>query len=117
MRISDWSSDVCSSDLAAQPRGQGLCRPAPRFDDLEALPIAPESTRDAAIAALRRPDVDGVFVSCTSLQVAPIAREVEDATGKPLTSSNLAMAWHCLRLAGIDEPQPEFGSLFERGLG
>jgi len=88
-----------------------------RTNDLDAARISPQSTRDAAIAALKRPDVDGVFVSCTSLQVAPIAREVEDATGKPITSSNLAMAWHCLRLAGIDDPQPEFGSLFERGLG
>src|SRR3546814_9069024 len=78
-----------------------------RIDDLDAARISPESTRDAAIAALRRPDVDGLFVSCTSLQVAPIAREVEDATGKPITSSNLAMAWHCLRLAGIDDPKPE----------
>src|SRR3546814_8630063 len=24
MRISDWSSDVCSSDLAARPRGQAV---------------------------------------------------------------------------------------------
>lgn len=87
-----------------------------RTDDREAARISPASTRDAAIQALRRDDVDGVFVSCTSLQVAPVAREVELATGKPLLSSNLAMAWHCLRLAGIDDPQPEFGSLFERGL-
>lgn len=88
-----------------------------RTDDREAARISPASTRDAAIEVLKRPDVDGLFVSCTSLQVAPIAREVEDATGKPITSSNLAMAWHCLRLAGIDDPQPEFGSLFTRGLG
>jgi maleate isomerase len=87
-----------------------------RTDDREAARISKESIRDAAIAAARAPGVDGVFVSCTSLEVAPIAREVEAATGKPLLSSNLAMAWHCLRLAGIDDPQPEFGMLFERGL-
>src|SRR3546814_11026808 len=28
MRISDWSSDVCSSDLAAEHRGHGLDRGA-----------------------------------------------------------------------------------------
>ena len=57
-----------------------------------------------------------MFISCTSLQVAPIARAAEAVSGKPLLSSNLVMAWHCLRLAGIDDPQPEFGMLFEQRL-
>ncbi|MEQ8816691.1 MAG: Asp/Glu racemase [Thalassobaculum sp.] len=87
-----------------------------RTDDREAARISRESIRDAAIAAGRTPGVDGVFVSCTSLEVAPVVAEVEAATGKPLLSSNLAMAWHCLRLAGVDDPQPEFGMLYERGL-
>jgi len=56
--------------------------------------------------------VDAVFVSCTSIRLAIIAREIEEALGKPVTSSNHAMAWHCLRLAGIDDPQPQFGRLF-----
>ena len=30
----------------------------------------------------------------------------------PVTSSNHALAWHCLRLAGIDDKQPELGRLF-----
>ncbi len=38
--------------------------------------------------------------------------ELEAELGKPVTSSNHAMAWHSLRLAGIDEPQPQFGRLF-----
>src|SRR3546814_4811534 len=29
MRISDWSSDVCSSDLPAAPGGRTDCRPRP----------------------------------------------------------------------------------------
>lgn len=32
--------------------------------------------------------------------------------GKPVTSSNHAMAWHCLRLAGITEPIEGWGRLF-----
>jgi maleate isomerase len=87
-----------------------------RVDDREAARIAADSIRDAAIKAGRAPGVDAVFVSCTSLEVAPVVREVEAATGKPLLSSNLAMAWHCLRLAGIDDPAPQFGRLYERGL-
>src|SRR3546814_14382957 len=29
MRISDWSSDVCSSDLPARSHGEPACRPQP----------------------------------------------------------------------------------------
>src|SRR3546814_6347385 len=32
MRISDWSSDVCSSDLAAHPRARGRGRECGRSD-------------------------------------------------------------------------------------
>jgi maleate isomerase len=31
-----------------------------------------------------------------------------------VTSSNHALAWHCLRLAGIDDRRPGRGRLFER---
>jgi len=81
-------------------------------DDNKAAKISPASIRDAAIELGRLPGVDAVFVSCTSLRVADVAREVEAATGKPVTSSNHAMAWHCLRLAGIEDRQPEWGRLF-----
>ena len=83
----------------------------------QAARIAPASIRDAALRAAAEPGIDGVFVSCTSLRVAEIAAEVEAASGKPLLSSNLAMAWHCLRLAGVEDAVPGLGTLFERGLG
>jgi maleate isomerase len=60
----------------------------------------------------REPAVDGVFVSCTSLRVADIVEELEAELGKPVTSSNHALAWHCLRLSGYTEPVPGFGRLF-----
>ena len=60
-----------------------------------------------------RTAVDGVFVSCTSLRLTDVAREIEAEVGKPVTSSDHALAWHCLRLAGVDEPMPEFGRLYE----
>lgn len=84
-----------------------------RTNDLDAARISPESMKAAARAAMARDDVDGVFVSCTSLRIAEYAAEIESETGKPITSSNHAMAWHCLRLAGVEEKQPEFGRLFE----
>jgi maleate isomerase len=81
-------------------------------NDNEVARIDTASIRDAMIELGREPAVDGIFVSCTSLRVADIAEEVERATGKPVTSSNLALAWHCLRLAGVNDAIPGFGRLF-----
>src|SRR3546814_19838092 len=37
MRISDWSSDVCSSDLSALARNVYPAEPAPSAEDVDAL--------------------------------------------------------------------------------
>ncbi len=86
-------------------------------DDTRVGRIAPEAIRDAALALGRDPRVDAVFVSCTSLRLAAIARSIEEELGKPVTSSNHAMAWHALRLAGVPDRLPRWGRLFELGLG
>ncbi len=81
-------------------------------DDNRAAKITTDSIRDAAIELGSHDSVDLVFVSCTSLRIAPVIREIENATGKPVTSSNHAMAWHCLRLAGVEDQNPKFGRLY-----
>ena len=81
-------------------------------DDNKVGRISPESVHEAALELGRSDLVDAVFVACTALRVVEIAAELEAELGKPVTSSNHAMAWHCLRLAGIDDPQPQFGRLF-----
>jgi maleate isomerase len=37
--------------------------------------------------------------------------------GKPVTASNHALAWHLLRLAGIEDTVDGFGRLFHMQLG
>jgi maleate isomerase len=81
-------------------------------NDNEVARISQASIKDAVRELAREPAVDGVFVSCTSLRVADIAEELEAEIGKPVTSSNHALAWHCLRLAGINDSLPELGRLF-----
>ena len=81
-------------------------------DDAEVARMTPACVRDAAIELGKHPAVDGVFVSCTSLRVAEIVEEVEAAIGKPASSSNHAMAWHALRLAGVKDAVPGWGRLF-----
>ena len=36
--------------------------------------------------------------------------EFETDTGLPVTSSNHAMAWHCLRITGVNDACPELGA-------
>ena len=58
-------------------------------------------------------DVDAVFVSCTSVRLMHVVAEIEEELDLPVTSSNHAMAWHCMRLAGETEPLPGFGRLYQ----
>ncbi len=81
-------------------------------DDNRAAKITTTSIKQAAIALGSHEKVDAVFVSCTSLRVVPVITEIERVLGKPVTSSNHAMAWHCLRLAGVKDQRPEYGKLF-----
>ena len=57
-------------------------------------------------------DVDAVFISCTSVRIAAHLAAIESELGIPVTSSNHALAWHCLRLAGVDDKLPALGRLF-----
>jgi len=58
-------------------------------------------------------DVDAVFVSCTSVRFIHAVALIEAKLGLPITSSNHAMAWHCLRLAGVSDEIEGLGKLFQ----
>ena len=85
-------------------------------DDNTVARITEASVERALLDIGSSGDCDGVFVSCTSLRLARIVERVEQKLGKPVTSSNHALAWHMLRLAGIAEAIPGKGELFRRGL-
>jgi maleate isomerase len=74
--------------------------------------ISPSSVKNGIDAIRKLAEVDAVFVSCTSVRLAEAAADIESRIGIPVTSSNHAMAWHALRLAGIDDRLPQFGKLF-----
>ena len=74
--------------------------------------ISLESVCNAALEIGRLDQVDMVFVSCTALRLVDGVAELEAELGKPVTSSNHALAWHCLRLAGVEDALPQFGRLF-----
>lgn len=78
-------------------------------DDEVAL-ISEESLRRAILSAGDSPS-EAIFVSCSALHVLPVIEECEAKLGKPVLASNQAMAWHSMRLAGIDDALPGFGRL------
>ncbi len=49
-------------------------------------------------------DSDALFVSCTGWRTFPVVESLETALGKPVITSNQALAWKAVRVAGIDEP-------------
>ncbi|MFT3988186.1 Asp/Glu racemase [Aestuariivirga sp.] len=82
-------------------------------DDGIVAAITPASIKKSISTILSHAPVDAVFVSCTSVRLAEAAREIEAEIDLPVTSSNHAMAWHALRLAGINDKLPQWGRLFE----
>lgn len=78
--------------------------------------IAPQSSLQAILDVGQSQDCDAVFVSCTNLRVASVLAEAERRLAKPVISSNQALAWHMLRLAGVSDDRPGSGKLFGCGL-
>jgi maleate isomerase len=85
-------------------------------DDRVVARIAPACILAAAEQLVAGSGADALFVSCTSLRLAERVAELEARIGIPATSSNHALAWHSLRLAGVTDARPEFGRLFTVGL-
>ncbi len=85
-------------------------------DDFKVARITSQSILQAIKEIGAREDCDGVFVSCTSLRTLPILAEAEAHLGKPVLSSNQALAWHLMRLAGVQDCPENAGRLFQHQL-
>ncbi len=80
---------------------------------LEIAKLSPAAVYQLGTEALAKaPDADALFISCGNLRSVEILSALEQATGKPVISSNQALLWSALRAAGVDEPVVGFGSLF-----
>jgi maleate cis-trans isomerase len=63
---------------------------------------------------------DGCFLSCTAIRSAGIISRLEQLLARPVITSNQAMVWHLLQLAGISKRVEGFGSLLgdsRKGIG
>ncbi len=82
---------------------------------VEIAKIPPAKVYELGMEAVARaPDADVLFISCGNLRTIEAIPALEAATGKPVISSNQALLWSSLRLAGVTDIVPGFGSLFAR---
>src|SRR3546814_6208294 len=103
MRISDWSSDVCSSDLADQPLSQQqhrlcLCRARPRWRHEPLRPLLPRLRRQrmgARRPAFGRPAIRGNAISIFAGYGAP--GRSEEHTSELQSLMRISYAVFCLK--------------------
>lgn len=74
--------------------------------------IHPQSVYEAICDLGKQDDVDCVFVSCTNLRSFDVIDRAEHKIGKPIISSNQALGWHMLHLAGLETKNQGPGRLF-----
>jgi maleate isomerase len=79
-------------------------------EDSDMVKVAPDFLLEFA-RGLDRAEADTLFISCGALRSIEVIDALEAATGKPVVASNQAMAWDCLRLAGIDDRIEGYGRL------
>ncbi|MFC4350265.1 aspartate/glutamate racemase family protein [Fodinicurvata halophila] len=62
--------------------------------------VSLEAFEAAADYLMNDSAADALFISCTALRTAPVIEHLEKRLGKPVVTSNQALAWDCLRQAG-----------------
>lgn len=74
--------------------------------------ITEQSIFSAAEKIAQAAPCDALVISCTNLRCLKVIPKLERRTKIPVISSNQALAWHMLRLAGVNTPRRQFGQLF-----
>jgi maleate cis-trans isomerase len=83
-------------------------------DNLKGVANIYDETAERAYALARsvdRPEAQAVFLSGTGMPTLTVLEMLETDLGKPVISSNLAMMWHALRLAGVGAKIAGYGRL------
>lgn len=104
--LSPYVADV-SQSLRDTLAAAGVATPVfGSFDEAEEARVArisETSIYDAGIELGRAAEAEALFLSCTNLRTLAVAPRLQAALGKPVLSSNLALAWHMRRLAGLEQ--------------
>lgn len=74
--------------------------------------LTPDDVFDIGTRA-DHPDAQAVLLSCTDMRSVEAIARLEAQLGKPVITSNQAMAWETLRRLAISDPISGFGQLLE----
>ena len=75
--------------------------------------LSPQAVYELGISA-DHPDAKAVVLSCTDMRSVEITASLERDIGKPVITSNQAMMFQALQLAGINDALPGYGAVLER---
>ncbi len=78
--------------------------------DSDMIRVRPEFIADYAARA-DTADADAMFISCGALRSIDVIDDLEQRLGKPVVTSNQAMAWDVLRRAGVMDKIDGYGRL------
>lgn len=81
-------------------------------DDRDIGRVSLGSIEEMAVNAAKD-GADALFLSCTGLRAVPLIQQLEDILDIPVISSNQALFWQSLRMAGYAGPVQGFGRLLE----
>lgn len=112
--VSPYVAEVSDSLRAALDSSGIVVTAFGSFDQKEERLVAritPESVRAALLEIGGSSECEAVFASCTNLRAVEVIEEAERAVGKSVLASNQVLAWHMLRLAGVEDDLPGAGAL------
>jgi len=105
-----------SEELAGYFSAQGLDIVSLHYmdlaDDRDIGRVSLGSIEKMAVNAAKD-GAEALFLSCTGLRAVPLLKRLEDNLGMAVISSNQALFWQSLRLAGYAGPVQGFGRLLE----
>ncbi len=79
-------------------------------DDRMMARLSLDAIVEAALATMDS-SAEALFISCTAVPAASVAEVIEEKLQKPVVTSNQAMAWQSLRLAGCNRSISGYGKL------
>ena len=102
----DFLAEVGVETVARSEVGEAL-------DNYGQGELNPQAVYDLGLAA-DHTEAEALVLSCTDMRSIETIARLEQAVGKPVISSNQAMMFQAMQLAGIGEPMTGFGQLLER---